>query len=121
MIRRLFSLGIPLLIAAVLVNDCGRYLQAKYDLGNVTRNATDECAAIAKQNQDRTASWQAGEKYAEHFGAEIYGFDLQNGVVHVWTRMPVRGTWVLQRAMGYLDHKPQATLLVDDELTTNYY
>lgn len=117
LIKRLVKVLIPLAIAAVLVNDAGRYFTATYDLGNVTRDAANASAAVAHTNQqDRTASWQAGESLARASGATVYGYDIKDGQVFVWTRAPVEGTWVLQRLTDYIDHKPAtAPLQIEDE------
>jgi hypothetical protein len=115
-VRKLLSIVIPVAIAAILVNDGGRYFTATYNLGNVTRDAAAASATAAHGSQDRTASWQAGQTPAQASGATVYGFDIKGGQVFVWTRAQVEGTWLLQPLMAYFDHKPQGTpLSIEDQ------
>lgn len=116
LVKRLLKLILPFAIAAVLVNDAGRYFTAMYDLGNVTRDAATVSASAAHTTSDRTASWQAGQKLAEASGATIYGFDIKDGQVFVWSRAPVHGTWLLQRVAAMTDRKPATTpLIIEDQ------
>jgi hypothetical protein len=117
LIKRILKIVLPLAIAAVLVNDAGRYFTAMYDLGNVTRDAATASASAAHANQtDRTGSWQAGQKLAEASGATIYGFDIKGEQVFVWSREPVHGTWLLQRVAAMMDSKLATTpLIIEDQ------
>ncbi len=113
LLKRLLKLAIPAAILVVTVNDGGRYLQAQYELGNITRDAANASAeAYRRFGGDRTESWRAGEVLAEKFGATIYGFDIANERAHVWTRMPVTGMWVAPRAIAVIDKKPAETPIV---------
>ena len=109
LVRKLLSIVIPVAIAAILLNDGGRYFTATYNLGNVTRDAAAASATAAHASQDRTASWQAGQTLAQASGATLYGFDIKEGQVFVWTRAQVEGTWLLQSLMAYFDRKPRST------------
>ena len=116
-IGRIVKIVLTVAILAVLVNDTSRYVSTLYNLGNVTRESASRSAAEVKPaSGDRARTWQAGETYAEQAGAVVYGFDMNEHSVHVWTRMPVKGTWVVHRVVAALDGKPQDTLLdVQDE------
>lgn len=118
MVKNIASVAVLVLIAAVLINDGGRFIQARYELGNVTRDAASACADEAKRSHDRNTSWQAGEQLAAAQDVAIYGFDMTPDQVHVWTRMPVKGTWLFDRVAAFLAKKPADTpFTIDDELS----
>ena len=108
-IGRLIKIIIPAALLIVGFNDLGRYLQAQYQLGTVTADAAIVSADIYKRSGDRTASWRAGESLAEKYQATVYGFDVKNGRVYLWTKMPVAGTWAVHRVSALMDKKPQST------------
>lgn len=116
--RKYLPLVFLVALAAILVNDGGHYLRAQYDLANLTREVATVSAEAARLQGDRTASWQAGQKMADTFGATVYGYDVTPQSVHVWTRMPVRGLWFLDRAAAAASSRPATTpLTVEEEAT----
>jgi hypothetical protein len=119
---KIVKLLILVALAAAVINDSGRYLTARYDLGHVTTDAaTVSAEAVKAHGSHRTASWRAGETIAEKSGATVYGFDIvKNESVHVWTRSDVPGTWVLQHVAALLEQKPwQTPLQIEDEATAS--
>jgi hypothetical protein len=106
---RLIKIIIPAALLITAVNDLGHYLQAQYQLGTVTSDAAIVSADTYRKGNDRTAAWQAGESVAQKSGATVYGFDVKDGRVYVWTRMPVAGTWAVHRVYDLMDKKPQTT------------
>lgn len=114
--RKYLPLVFLVALAATLVNDGGHYLRAQYELSTLTRDVASASASTARQNADRTASWQSGQQLAESLGATVYGYDVNSHSVHVWTRMPVPNLWVLGRAAAALSSQPATTpLTVEDE------
>ncbi len=111
LIERLLKLVVAGALLITLLNDAGRYLQAQSALGGITKDAAIVSADAYKRTGDRTSSWRAGETLAEKYGAVVYGFDAGGERVHVWTRMPVNGTWAAQRLAALIDGKPANTPL----------
>lgn len=116
-ILRVLKIVLVLTILGVAVNDLWRYTSAEYELGTVTHEAVARSASEVKPSGgDRGRVWQAGETYAQTHGATVYGFDLTDQTVHIWTRMPVKKTIVVHRVMALLDKKPQGSpWLIEDE------
>lgn len=119
LLKKVFGIVLPLIVIAVVINDGGRYLRAMYSLSSATQSAAYASASIARTNPDRTLSWKAGDVVARKNGAEIYGYDLTDNEVHLWTRMPVNGTIALRSIHHYLAKEPAtAPLIVDDEVSS---
>jgi hypothetical protein len=116
-LKRLLTYLIILAIAAVTVNDLGRYFEAKSGLYQLTARAVALSAEQAKRDSgNRDAIWRAAESLAQANGAEVYGFDLKNGQVYIWTRAEVRGTLLMQRAISYYDERDfRKPLQIQDE------
>lgn len=120
--RKYLPLVLLVAIAATLVNDGGHYLRAQYELSTLTRDIATASAATARGNQDRTASWRTGEDIAKPAGATVYGYDVNERAVRVWTRMPVSGLWVLDRAAAVLASEPATTpLTVESDASAPIY
>jgi hypothetical protein len=118
LLKKLLALGIFLGIAVTTVSDVGQYLTARYYLSNATRDAAEASASRAYRNNDRNASWQAGEDVARAQGATVYGYDMTDNSVHVWTRRTVPNTWAVHYISNYLEHEQlKSPLVIDDEGT----
>lgn len=116
MIQKLIKILIPVAVLAILINDGGHYLVTKYNLGETTTQAAQTAAEAARRNQaEPNATWQAAQSYAQKNGADVYGFELKGGQVHIWTKQPVNNLWVLGFVYAAVNRQDLKTPLVLDD------
>lgn len=96
-------------IAAVLVNDVGRYAKAQYDLDRIALETVEALSDQGARSRDQNAK-DAAQRAASR-GAVVYAYDQDDERTYAWLQMPVEGTWV----MG-----PTLSLLAGESLETPY-
>ena len=103
-------------VAAVFLNDVGRYARAKYDLDIATDRIVDDLSQYARRRTRNEAAIKAAA-LGQNEGVEVYQYDQDDAGVRVWTRVPVSGTLIVGPYLAWQANKPLNTpfLLLDYE------
>ncbi len=103
------AIGIILAVAliAIVLNDAGVYLRAKYDLDAIAQSTANAASNTMARERDKVAATAA--LFGQTQGVTVYMYDQDDKGVHVWVEMPVPGTWVLGRATALYYGQPLDT------------
>ncbi len=118
--RKILVIVLVVAIAAVFINDVGKFTRARYDLSKATDSIVEEMSQYAL-GKTRNASAVKAAELGGQKSVEVYMYDQDGEGVHVWTRLPVSGTKVIGPFMAWRAHKPLDTpFYVQDEGTSVY-
>ncbi|MGV8084564.1 MAG: hypothetical protein AB2L09_13180 [Coriobacteriia bacterium] len=85
---------VVLALAAVVINDGGRYLRSYSDL-NMGTNDLASWAATNARDMSPQQAFAALAQQAEPAGISVVRYDSDGERLQVWTEKNVDGTWVL--------------------------
>jgi Flp pilus assembly protein TadG len=92
--KRIMVIALAVAIVAIPINDFGRYLNAYYNLDNVSRDAASAAAGQAHRLGNRDATAAVAVRYAQSRGVTIKFYDQTLERITLTTTTSVPGTWV---------------------------
>jgi len=107
-VKKILIIVLVVAIAAVFINDVGKFTRARYDLSKATDSIVEEMSQYAL-GKTRNASAVKAAELGRQQNVEVYQYDQDGEGVHVWTRVLVSGTWVIGPFMAWRAHKPLNT------------
>jgi hypothetical protein len=113
-VKRALILG----IAALLINDGGRYIAATYSIRERSRAMAFAAAQVAETDPSNNSGWPAAQKIAQDAGLEVLGYQQSPSSATVVTRIVVKGTWVIGPASAIMAKKPLSTPFTMEHRTT---
>jgi len=119
-VKKLIVIALVVALAAVFINDVGKFTRSRYNLDNATKQVVDEIASHAGSLPRDQAAQQAAT-LAQQNGIRVYQYDQNGTGVQVWTELPVEGTWVLGRLAAWRSGKPLDTAYVLRNYGTSVY
>lgn len=118
--KKLLTVVIVVAIAAVFINDVGRYARARYEASVVAQNAAMAAANNGRtRTRDENAIAAANQAAAE--GGLVYAYDQTTEQVHVWVQYPLEGTWVWARYLAWQSDQPLDTVPSVESEETAFY
>lgn len=109
-----------ILVAGVFLNEVGHYARARYDLNKATDIVVDTVSRYAR-HKTRVQAANKAAALGQEEGVEVYQYDQGDTGVRVWTRIEVRGTWLIGPYYAWRAHKPLDTPLVLLDYGTSVY
>lgn len=106
--KTLLVVVLVIAVAAVFVNDVGRYARTRYDLDMATNEITDEVASFAGSLARNEAAERAA-KLAQERGVVVYQYNQDGQGVYIWTQKPVEGTWALRQYAAWRGGEASST------------
>ena len=105
MIKRVIGIVFVVAVLAVVLNDGGRWFNAKSNLRTTTNDLSSWAASNAR-NMTREQAGQELVRRASAVGVRVYQYGQDQNGVQIWTEADVPGTWVLAAYVAVANGTP---------------
>lgn len=109
--KKVLGIALTIALAAVFVNDVGRYAKARYDASVIAQTAAEAAASNGK-TRTRNENAIAAANAAARDGGTVYLYDQDENQAYVWVRYPVNDTFVWGRFLAWQNDQPLDTVPV---------
>ena len=105
--KKLLLAALVIGVIASVVNDVGRYLGAIGRLDAATSQVAQAAASAGRKDKNRTQpGGRAAVAAAQERGILLYGYQVEDNEIQVWTSDEVEGTWVAGPFLAWQAGKP---------------
>jgi hypothetical protein len=106
--KTLLKILLVIVVAVVIINELGRYVQA----GGRLNDATNQLAEWAQENARPMGRAKAGTRLAaqgQQLGVVVIGYGQDDTTFTLLARTPVTGSWVVGPFMAWRAKQPLST------------
>lgn len=105
MIKTVLKITLFVLIAVLIVNDLGRFVQAEFNINDTTTKLLNFGAKNGRALGRDEAAKQASA-FATRHGVVLTGYGQDEETVSLVTVTPLEGTWVIVPFINLISKKP---------------